>query len=168
MINATRSYSGDSISGIREPFSWVESQYNYISTRPLHTHHAEVKDMSFADFVTDFIESKHGLQTDMLRSARGLDGSIARLSALFTLDSVAQDTTSLSVYLGLPARSIPMPPRNRSTKRASLVDLPATLQRCLTDYLSADITAYTAVSNAGGAQIATPDAPLFLPESATP
>ena len=149
---------------IRNPVSWVESQYNYISMRPLHARYTELTNMSFADFVTDFIVGKHGLQTDMLKCVKAPDGSIARLDALFTLDNVAKDPRTMISYLDLPAISTPMQQHNRSSKRAFYADLPSTLKARLTDYLAADITAYTAARNAGGALIATPNEPLPLPE----
>ena len=98
---------------IREPLSWVESQYNYISLRPLHVQHKTVSAMNFAEFAADFISRRRSLQCEMLRPALLPGGGCRAIDAVFTLESLAQDTGSLCRFLGHDPPKRPFPHANK-------------------------------------------------------
>lgn len=146
---------------IREPLSWVESQYNYISMRPLHALHQAVSAMSLAEYVEDFIAHKRGLQSDMLRPAHLRGGGSRAIDAVFTLESLAADAGPLRRFLGLPQeKDAALPRRNQSTFRERRGTLPASLQAELAAYLAPDIALHDAASAARGALLATSSQPV--------
>lgn len=146
---------------IREPLSWVESQYNYISMRPLHAQHKTVSAMSLAEFAEDFIAHGRRLQCHMLRPAP-LPGEGSRaIDAVFTLESLAVDTGPLRRFLSLPKEEgTALPRRNQSNARGTPGELPATLRADLVAYLAPDIALHDTATAAGGALLATPSRPV--------
>ncbi|WP_296643802.1 hypothetical protein [Roseinatronobacter sp.] len=146
---------------IREPLSWVESQYNYISMRPLHAQHKAVSAMSLADYAEDFIARGRGLQSHMLRPAPLPGGGSRAIDAVFTLESLAADTGPLRSFLGLPeAEDGALPRRNQSSARGTRDALPASLRAELAHYLAPDIALHDAAVAAGGALLAIPSRPV--------
>jgi len=146
---------------IREPLSWVESQYNYISLRPLHVQHKTVSAMNFAEFAADFISRRRSLQCEMLRPALLPGGGCRAIDAVFTLESLAQDTGSLCRFLGLPEeKDAALPRLNQSSTRATRSALPETLRTDLEAYLAPDVALHETAAAAGGALLATPSQPV--------
>jgi len=146
---------------IREPLSWLESQYNYISIRPLHAQHKAVSAMSLAEYAEDFITHGRGLQSHMLRPVPLPGGGNRAIDAVFTLESLAANTAPLRSFLGLPeTENAAMPRRNQSSARGTLRALPESLRSELAQYLAPDIALHDAAVAAGGALIATPSRPV--------
>lgn len=154
---------------IREPISWVESQYNYISSRPLHAQHTLVSNMSIVEYVEDFIGRRRALQIDMLRPGKTLAGARREIDAVFSLESLSGDIGPLCDWLGIKIGKVArdLPRRNQSSGRATMRELPRSLQDELATYLAPDVALYEATTLSGGALIATPFRPVPLPGVST-
>lgn len=121
----------------RNPLEWVFSQYSYIRKRPFHSMHQQVLGQTLADYVSQFIEKKSKLQSDIIKPPSN-GRSIDCLVQLEKFDTVAP---SLYKFLGIPLPPSVLPRLNHSSSE-SIQGVSGSLHHKLVNYLAPDLEIY--------------------------